>query len=74
MTLADLLPGQFGTVREVLCVGLTRMRLLDLGLVPGTIVEAIMKSPLDDPIAYMVRGAVIALRKEDAKKVLIDGG
>ncbi|MBA3727403.1 MAG: ferrous iron transport protein A [Armatimonadetes bacterium] len=69
MTLADLLPGQTAKVIKVLCKGLTRRRLLDLGLVPGTVVEAVMKSPLADPVAFNIRGALIALRREDAEQV-----
>ena len=37
--------------------------MLDLGLVPGTVVVAEMKSPAGDPTAYRVRGAMIALRR-----------
>ena len=46
--------------------------MLDLGLVEGTNVEALHKSPSGDPVAYFIRGAVIALRGEDAKKVRIE--
>ena len=45
--------------------------MLDLGLVKGTTVEAVQKSPSGDPIAYFIRGAVIALRDQDAEKILI---
>jgi DtxR family Mn-dependent transcriptional regulator len=51
--------------------GFTRRRLLDLGLTPGTIVAAQMRSLMGDPTAYRVRGALIALRREQAEKVLI---
>ena len=53
------------------CRGLERRRLMDLGLVPGTIVEAEMRSPVGDPTAYRIRGASIALRREQANHVLI---
>lgn len=53
-------------------VGTQRRRMLDLGLVEGTNVEALHKSPSGDPVAYFIRGAVIALRGEDAKKVRIE--
>lgn len=49
-----------------------RRRLQDLGLVEGTRVHCIHKSPFGDPTAYGVRGAVIALRSEDASGVLVD--
>lgn len=51
--------------------GNQRRRMLDLGLVKGTNVEAVQKSPSGDPVAYYIRGAVIALRDEDASKILI---
>lgn len=51
--------------------GLTRRRLLDLGLVPGTIVTKLRKSPIGDPSAFSIRGATIALRKEEGKCVIV---
>lgn len=53
---------------EVVVLGLDledeqRRRLMELGLVRGTRVRAVMGSPLLDPTAYEVRGAVIALRR-----------
>lgn len=69
--LRDLSPGKTGVVIRLEAVGLTRRRLLDLGLVPGTKVEAIRKSPLGDPIAYGIRGAVIALRKEESSQIYV---
>ena len=41
-------------------------RLLDIGLIPGTKVECVLVSPVQNPKAYMIRGAVIAIRNEDA--------
>lgn len=51
------------------CRGMERRRLLDLGLLPGTLVEAKMASPSGDPVAYRVRGAVIALRRSQAHQI-----
>ncbi len=53
------------------CRGLERRRLLDLGLLPGTRVEAKMASPSGDPVAYRVRGAVIALRRSQADQIQV---
>ncbi len=53
------------------CRGLERRRLLDLGLLPGTLVEAKMASPSGDPVAYLVRGAVIALRRSQADRIQV---
>ncbi len=53
------------------CRGSQMRRLLDLGFVQGTEVEAELLSPGGDPTAYRVRGALIALRKDQAKLVYI---
>lgn len=49
-----------------------RRRLEDLGFIHGNEVEAIQRSPLGDPTAYKIRGMVIALRMEDARKIQIE--
>ena len=49
-----------------------QLRLLDLGLIAGTEVMALEQSPSGDPIAYFIRGAVIALRSEDASQILVE--
>jgi Fe2+ transport system protein FeoA len=46
--------------------------LLDLGFVPGTLVELDMVSPAGDPKAYRVRGSVIALRREQANLIRVN--
>lgn len=63
--------GQIGTVSELISHDSERRRMLDLGLVKGTQVTALQKSPSGDPVAYFIRGAVIALRTEDASKILV---
>lgn len=52
--------------------GAERRRLLDLGLIPGTEVAAEIESPGGDPVGYRVRGAVIALRREQAAQVKVE--
>jgi len=71
--LARLLPGQRGRITMLSpdCTGAERRRLMDLGLVPGTVIEVEMTSPLGDPTAYRVRGAQIALRREQARLVQV---
>lgn len=59
-------------VRKLTANGNVRRRMLDLGLIVDTEVEALMKSPSGDPIAYQIRGAVIALRSEEASQILVE--
>lgn len=68
----SLLPiGQKARVKMLTADGMSRRRMLDLGLIIDTVVEALLKSPAGDPVAYHIRGAVIALRSEEARKILV---
>ena len=70
-SLADLTQGDTATVSKITSNGSIRRRLQDIGLIPGTKIECIQKSPMGDPIAYLIRGAVIALRSEDSSCIII---
>ena len=59
-------------VSRLLSSGSMRRRLLDIGLIEGTDVECLQRSPAGDPVAYLIRGAVIALRAEDASQILVE--
>ena len=72
-TLDAMTPGRHAAVSALLCSGSIRRRLLDLVMIPGTRVVCIGRSPLGDPSAYLVRGAVIALRRKDCRQILITG-
>lgn len=72
ITLNRLPVGSLGLVKELILEGNVRRRMLDLGLINDTIVESLRKSPAGDPIAYEIRGAVIALRSEEASKILVE--
>ena len=45
---------------------------MDLGILPGTRIEAVMRSPMGDPVAYRVRGALVALRQGQARQIVIE--
>lgn len=70
--LPALEPGGRGRVVALRNHGLTRRRLLDLGVTPGAIVERAFTSPFGEPTAYRVRGALIALRAEQAREIEIE--
>lgn len=69
MRLSDMRPGQQAVVSGFLEGISMEERLRDLGFIRGTTVVCVAKSPLGDPCAYMVRGAVIAIREQDSKWV-----
>ncbi|MDE5860050.1 MAG: ferrous iron transport protein A [Oscillospiraceae bacterium] len=64
--------GTSATVTRLMNDGSMRRRLQDMGLIEGTSVVCLQRSPSGDPIAYLIRGAVIALREEDSSKVLVN--
>ncbi len=71
--LTSLKPGEEA---EIVAVSRTmhpaeRHRLLDLGVLPGVKVRAEFTSPLGEPVAYLIRGALIALRDDQAEKIFI---
>lgn len=71
-TLSDLSPGERAVVRNLQTDAALYRRLLDIGLTPGTKVVCIGKSPCGDPAAYMIRGAVIAIRGADGKQIAVE--
>ena len=54
------------------CRGQQRRRLLDLGVVPGTIISADIKSPSGDPVGYRIMGAIIGIRRSQADLIFIN--
>ena len=71
MLLSDLPMNTVCNVIGLDCAGIIRRRLLDLGIVNGTKITSLFKSPSGDPVAFDIRGSTIALRKEDSCKIKI---
>lgn len=64
-------PGEKGTVKKLDASVSMRRRFLDIGLIENTPVECVGKSPLGDPSAYLIRGAVIAIRSKDCGGIIV---
>ena len=60
-----------GKIDKIECDEGIKRRLLDMGLVKGTNIVPILISPSGDPRAFLVRGTIIAIRKEDTKNIKI---
>lgn len=72
MTTLDMIStGEQVTVMSVDTQFSLKQRLYDIGLVPGTKIKVVHQSPSGNPRAYLVRGAVIALRNCDAEKICV---
>lgn len=70
--LSELPLGEKCKVIKINADCLIRRRMLDLGLINDTVVEALQKSPSGDPVAYLIRGAVIALRSDVASGIIVE--
>ncbi len=70
-TLTSISVGESGIIKKILPKCSLKQRLYDLGFVPGTKITCVLKSPLGDPKAYIVRGTVISVRHEDAENIII---
>lgn len=73
MKLSELAQNGIGRVTALTATGAMRERLLDIGLVPGAEVRCVGQSPGGDPAAYLICGAVIAIRRRDAATVVLEG-
>ncbi|MEE9429609.1 MAG: FeoA domain-containing protein [Melioribacteraceae bacterium] len=76
--LKNLLDLKSGEEAEVLKIspmvrGQQRRRLLDFGILPGAKISILMKSPLQDPIGYLVKDTIVALRKKQAELIFVKG-
>lgn len=70
--LSELKPGQEARIHSLLCEGAMRQRFLDLGFLPGVSVSCTGQSPSGDPKAFLIRGAVIAIRSQDSRDILTE--
>lgn len=72
MTLKDVSDGVTVKIKELLTKGSMRRRFMDIGIVEGTDVKCLNRSPMGDPVAYLIKGAVIAIRKEDSETIIVE--
>lgn len=72
-TLNELKKGEKAKVSNIEIEGSIKRRLLDIGLIKDSLVECVLESPFKDPKAYWIRGTLIAIRNNDAKRIYIEG-
>ena len=70
-TLLSLGKGEKAKIKKLNNEKSMRNRLFDLGLTPGSETEFLFCAPSGSPRAFLIRGAVIALRKKDCMKIEI---
>lgn len=71
LAMSNMMPGQSGIVTVLNTKESLKRRLQELGLLEGTYLECVLKSPSGDPKAYRINGALIAIRHEDCNEILL---
>jgi len=72
ITLNDIAPEEKAKIKSINISGSMKRRLLDIGLIENTVIECVGKSPMGDPKAFLIRGAVIAIRSDDSSKIIVE--
>lgn len=70
--LSDLLPGEKGVVKKVIGNSMIKRRIVDMGVVAGTIIEVQKFAPLGDPMEIKVKGFNLSLRKNEAEMIELE--
>ena len=70
-SLFELPPGRTAQVLRVTADGAIRQRLLDMGLIPGAVVEVERVAPGGDPVWVKLLGSQLALRRREAEAILV---
>jgi len=73
MTLDELPLGQSAKVLKLTGAPAVRRRLMEMGITPSAMVEAVRRAPLGDPLDVKVRGYHVSLRKAEAAAIEIEG-
>ncbi|WP_022854464.1 FeoA family protein [Thermodesulfatator atlanticus] len=71
MTLDDLRTGEEGEIVSIKVNGPLKIRLMELGFVPGARVKVVRYAPLKDPVEYEIKGYHISLRHEEAAQIQV---
>ncbi|NLO29374.1 MAG: ferrous iron transport protein A [Methanosarcina mazei] len=71
-TLNMLETGQKARVIQVKGGGSSRKRLLDMGMVPGTVLSVSKKAPLGDTVDFKLKGYNLSLRKKEAEMIIVE--
>ena len=69
VTLDELPLGQTAKVLKLTGNGAVRRRLMEMGITPSAMVEAVRRAPMGDPLDVKVRGYHLSLRREEAASV-----
>ena len=65
-TAAELKFGETGIIGDIDASHPSSLRILEVGFTPGQEIRLVNVSAFNDPLAFSVRGSIIAIRKNEA--------
>lgn len=71
-SLADLRPGKIAEIVSIDCDRRMSRRLMEMGLLPGTVVRVVRVAPLGDPLELRLRDYSLSVRRSEASKILVE--
>lgn len=71
MSLSGLEPGEIATIQSMGRESSEQLRLMEMGLLPGTQVRFIRQAPLGDPLEIEVKGYNLSLRRSEAATIRV---
>ena len=72
ITVNDLPPGGYGIIKEIKTADKIKQRFMDMGVIEGVTVEMVRPAPLGDPIQIKVLNTLLALRRSEARMLIIE--
>jgi len=70
-TAADLKYGEKVRINDIDTSNPSHQRIIEIGFTPGQEIELINKAAFDDPIAFSIRGTLIAMRRKEADCIIV---
>jgi ferrous iron transport protein A len=72
LSLDDLVPGASGVLARIELPEADATRLMEIGFLPGARIEAARSAPGGDPRVFRVDGTEFALRRDTARRLLVE--
>lgn len=72
VNLNDIKENEECIIKSINLAGGIKRRMLDIGLIPGIKVKCLFISPFGDPKAYSIINTVVAIRKSEAEKIIVE--
>ncbi|MDD1729138.1 MAG: ferrous iron transport protein A [Methanospirillum sp.] len=71
ITVEKMLPGSSAVISEIFGEPLVKRRLMEMGVLPGSVLKLIKWAPLGDPAECQIRGYKLSIRRSEAAMISV---